>query len=199
MKYSICLLYIICFMYGGLCSCSHKSDHQRSIESKQDGQTLMEAYKNHNWNVVVAIGDTLIGDDDPKNITIPYAEALAAVGNYQKAIILLDKKITKNPSDYYLFETKGNVFYAAEEFDSALVNYEIVISMKPTYARPYINEGEIYEIVGEKEKAISSYIVAAKLFAVNNFSNESLEFCNRVLNLDPSNIEAKEIKEELIK
>ena len=31
---------------------------------------LCDAYENNNWEKVIAIGDTLIGEDDPKNISI---------------------------------------------------------------------------------------------------------------------------------
>ena len=82
------------FLFG-ICSCTSKTSHQQTTEKKQDGETLADAYKNRKWDLVVAIGDTLIGTDDPKNISIPYAEALAATGNPQKAIDVLNKKIEK--------------------------------------------------------------------------------------------------------
>jgi tetratricopeptide (TPR) repeat protein len=80
-----------------------------------------------------------------------------------------------------------------ESCDSAIINYEKVISLKPTYARPYINEGEICEILGDKPRAIANYLAAMRLFAANNFYQETLEFANRVLSLDPTNEEANEL------
>jgi tetratricopeptide (TPR) repeat protein len=199
MKTFTSILIVLSVLLFGICSCTSKTTtQQQTTEKKQDGETLAEAYKNGDWDLVVAIGDTLIGTDDPKNISIPYAEALAATGNPQKAIDVLNKKIEKTPGDYYLFETKGNVYYSAEKFDSAIINYDIVISMKPTYARPYINEGQIYEIIGDKNKAIDNYIIAAKLFSENNYIEETVEYCRRVLAIDSANIEAKKLLEQTL-
>lgn len=176
-----------------LTSCQNKQPSQVASEPKSDAQKLVEAYQKQDWKTVVSIGDTLIGEKDTINLTIPYAEALAATGNPQKALILLDKKLASTPDDYYLYQTKGNVYYLMEKFDSALINYEKVIEMKPTYARAYIFEGEIYELIGDKERAIANYLAAVKLFAANNYFQETKEFAARVLSLDSTNVEVKEL------
>ncbi len=183
-------------LLGGLfalSSCQRKQPTQAASVVKSDGQKLTEAYQKQDWKTIVAIGDTLVGDSDKMNLSIPYAEALAAVGNPQKAIEVLNRKLESNPDDYYLYQTKGNVYYSMERFDSALINYEMVIAMRPTYARPYINEGAIYELLGDKENAIANYLVAAKLFAENNYFQETMEYAKRVLVLDSTNVEAKEL------
>ena len=138
----------------------------------------------------------MIGEDDPRNISIMYAEALAAKGNIEKAINVLNKKIANKPDDYYLYQTKGNVYYLSKEYDSAIASYDKVIDMRPTYARPYMYEGEIYTIIGEKQKAIARYLEVVRLFADNDFINEVQELCNRVLSLDSTNVEAKEYLEQ---
>ena len=56
-----------------------------------------------------------------------------------------------------------------------------------------INEGEIYEIIGDKPRAIANYLAAARLFSANNFFGETTEYANKVLSLDPTNVEAKEL------
>ena len=180
-----------------LCSCNDKSNKQQVNQAKQGGELIEEAYKQGNWDLIISVGDTLIGDDDPHNISIAYAEALAAKGYFEKAINVLNRKITQKPDDYYLYQTKGNVFAMAEEYDSAIANYDIVIEMKPTYARPYINEGEIYEVLGEKEKAIKKYMVATYLFARNKFETEAYEMERRILRLDPDYKEVKELMHDM--
>ena len=174
-----------------LTSCQNKQPSQVASEPKSDAQKLVEAYQKQDWETIVSIGDTLIDEKDTMNLTIVYAEALAATGNPRKALNLLDKKLASTPDDYYLYQTKGNVYYLMEKLDSALINYEIVIEMKPTYARAYIFEGEIYELVGDKDRAIANYLAAAKLFAANNYHQETKEFATRVLSLDSTNVEAK--------
>lgn len=174
-------------------SCTNKQPVTASSVEKSAGEILAEAYQNKDWETVVSIGDTLISDKDTMNLTVLYAEALAATGNPQKALSLLDNKLESAPDDYYLYQTKGDVYYLMERYDSAIINYEKVISMKPTYARPYIHEGEICEIIGDKPRAVANYLAAMRLFAANNFYQETKEFANRVLALDSTNVEAKEL------
>ncbi len=176
-----------------LTSCQNKQPSQVASEPKSDGQKLVEAYQKQDWETIVSIGDTLIDDKDTMNLSILYAEALAATGNPRKALSILDKKLESAPDDYYLYQTKGDVYYLMERYDSAIINYEKVISMKPTYARPYIHEGEICEILGDKPRAVANYLAAMRLFAANNFYQETKEFANRVLSLDSTNVEAKEL------
>ena len=174
-------------------SCTSKQQVPASSVEKSVGEILVEAYQNKDWETVVSIGDTLISDKDTMNLTVLYAEALAATGNPRKALSFLDKKLESAPDDYYLYQTKGDVYYLMEGFDSAIINYEKVISMKPTYARPYIHEGKICEIIGDKPRAVANYLAAMRLFAANNFYQETKEFANRVLALDSTNVEAKEL------
>jgi tetratricopeptide (TPR) repeat protein len=174
-------------------SCTNKQPVTASSVEKSAGEILAEAYQNKDWETVVSIGDTLISDKDTMNLTVLYAEALAATENPQKALLILDKKLESAPDNYYLYQTKGDVYYLMEKYDSAIINYEKVISMKPTYARPYIHEGEICEIIGDKPRAVANYLAAMRLFAANNFYQETLEFANRVLSLDPTNEEANEL------
>ena len=188
-----------------LVSCNHSGKTSQSTDTTREvvnapkpaGALIEEAYKNGDWDKIISIGDTLIGDDDPKNISIVYAEALAAKGNIEKAIKVLDKKIIKNPDDYYLYNTKGNVFFVAEKYDSAIYYYDKTTEMRPTYARPYICKGEIYEAIGEKEKAIKNYMVATYLFARNNFETEAYEMERRILRLDPNYKEVKELMHDM--
>lgn len=156
-----------------LCSCNNASKGQQVNNHKDAMDLISEAYENNNWDLVISIGDTLIGDDDPKNISIIYAEALASKGNIEKAIHVLDNKIAIKPDDYYLLQTKGNVYYVAEKYDSAIVCYNKVIDMRPTYARPYVYEGEIYAELGKKQKAIARYLEAIELFATNNLIDDT--------------------------
>ena len=166
------ILAIACGIIGFLCSCSVKKQVQSTPTVKDDGQKVVDAYESGDWETVVAICDTLVDENDTKNLIIPYAEALAGVGNPQKAISLLDKKLKSTPDDYYLYQTKGNVYYSMEKFDSAIISYEKVISMRPSYARAYMNVGEDYELVDNKDKAIANYLEAAKLFVDNDYKEE---------------------------
>ena len=165
--------------------------------SKPAWTLIGEAYENKNWDLIISIGDTIIGEDDPRNISIFYAEALASKGYIEKAIKVLDKKIIRNPDDYYLYNTKGNVYFLAEKYDSAIYYYDKTTELGPAYARPYINKGKIYEIIGDKQKAIVNYMAAVRLFAANGFINEVQEFSNCILSLDSTNVEARGYLEQI--
>jgi tetratricopeptide (TPR) repeat protein len=180
-----------------LCSCNNNTKSKQVNQPKSGGELIEEAYKQEDWDLIISVGDTLLSDDDPHNISIAYAEALAFKGNIEKAINVLNRKIAQKPEDYYLYQTKGNIFAIIENFDSALANYDIVIEMKPTYARPYINEGEIYEILGEKKKAIEKYMVATFLFAKNRYETEAYEMEKRILKLDPDYKDVKELMHDM--
>jgi tetratricopeptide (TPR) repeat protein len=188
---------IVCGNTCFLSSCSDKKQTQSVTTVKQDGQKVVEAYEKGDWETIVSICDTLVDEKDSKNLMIPYAEALAAVGKPQKAIYLLDKKIESNPNEYFLYQTKGNVYYSMERFDSAIICYEKVISMRPTYARAYMNVGETYELIGNKDKAITNYLEAAKLFVENDYMEEAVKYTSRVLSLDSTNVEAKELLKQI--
>lgn len=181
----ILIAIIVCSSACLIGSCSNKKQSQTALMVKTDGQKVAEAYAKEDWETIVSICDTLIDDKDTMNLVIPYAEALAAVGNPQKGIYLLDKKLESNPTDYFLYQTKGNVYYTMERFDSAIICYEKVISMKPTYARAYMFVGE----------ALANYLEAAKLFVENNYLEEAMTYTSRVLILDSTNIEAIDLLE----
>lgn len=180
-----------------LCSCGNNSKEHKSEGAKPAWTLIGDAYKEKDWDLVISIGDTIIGEDDPRNIAIMYAEALAAKGHIEKAIRVLNKKISRNPDDYYLYNTKGNVYFYAEKFDSAIYYYDKTIELGPAYARPYIYKGEIYEIIDDKQKAIANYLLAVRLFAVHGFINEVQELSNRILSLDSTNVEAKGYLEQI--
>lgn len=175
-----------------LCSCMGSNTKEPKSDSSSGGDLLVEAYNKGDWEKILSICDTLYNDDDTRNVAIVYSEALAATGYFDESIEVLDRKIALDPSNYYLFQSKGNTYSVAEQYDSAIYYYNKVIEMKPTYARPYINKGDIYERIGDNQNAVASYLEAVRLFAENDFKDEVYMFCNRILDLDSANNEAKE-------
>ena len=51
--------------------------------------------------------------------------------------------------------------------------------------------------VMEKQKAIARYLEAIRLFEENDFIVETEYFCNRILDIDSSNVEAKRYLEQI--
>ena len=48
-----------------LCSCNNWSNNQQANQAKQGGELIEEAYKQGNWDLIISVADTMIGDDDP--------------------------------------------------------------------------------------------------------------------------------------
>lgn len=122
------------------CSCNNNSKNLQVNQTKQGGELIEEAYRQGNWDLIISVGDTIIGDDDPHNISIAYAEALAAKGNYEKAINVLNRKIVQKPDDYYLYQTKGNA--NLEEFQLGVCR-----------------GNEIKEWLSRNEGKVSNYVI----------------------------------------
>lgn len=175
-----------------LCSCLGNNTKETKSETSSGGNLLVEAYNKGDWEKILSICDTLYNEDDTRNVAIVYSEALAATGNYDESIVVLDRKIAQDPSNYYIFQSKGNTYSVAEQYDSAIYYYDKVIEMKPTYARPYVNKGDIYERIGDNQHAVASYLEAVHLFAGNGFKDEVYMYCKRILDLDSTNSDAKE-------
>lgn len=173
-----------------LFACHEKQAAEMIDASNPDIEKLIKAYESKDWATVVAIGDTLYDEAATSGLARIYAEALAGSGNPQKAIEILNAKLAQYPDDYYLLQTRGDVCTAAGELDSAIASYDKVIALRPTYARPYMYEGEIYELKGDTQKAISRYLGAARLFAANHYAAETAEYSMRILRLDSTNAEA---------
>ena len=51
--------------------------------------------------------------------------------------------------------------------------------------------------VMEKQKAIARYLEAIRLFEENDFIIETEYFCNRIFDIDSSNVEAKKYLEQI--
>ena len=84
------------------------------------------------------------------------------------------------------------------KFDSAIISYEKVISMRPSFARAYMNVGETYELIGNKDKAIANFLAAAQLFVDNDYIKEASVYAEKVLRLDSANREAKELQRQIL-
>ena len=184
--------FTLSFLLSSLLLFSCNQAKEQKANSSEDIDVLIEAYNNRDWEKILSICDTLYNKEDTKEVALVYSEALAATGHFDEAIIVLDRKIAQAPNNYYALQSKGNTYNVAEEYDSAIFYYDKVIEIRPTYARPYINKGGIYERLGNNEKAVSSYLEAVRLFAEHNLYDETYQYSKRILELDSTNSKAKE-------
>ena len=172
-------------------SCKSKSNE---IEWKQTDQTdrLMVLYQNYQWKEALACIDSLRKEGVSLDILPIEAECYAGIGEYATAINMVEKEIASSSQDkhHYLYHTLGNIYHFQKKYDKAIANYQKAIDIRPTYARPYIHLGETYQLLGDNERCIEYLLSAIDLFSQNDFHNEVIEYSNKVLSLDLSNIDA---------
>lgn len=172
-------------------SCKSKSNE---IEWKQTDQTdrLMVLYRNYQWKEALACIDSLRKEGVSLDILPIEAECYAGIGEYATAIDMVEKEIASSSQDkhHYLYHTLGNIYHFQKKYDKAIANYQKAIDIRPTYARPYIHLGETYQLLGDNERCIEYLLSAIDLFSQNDFHNEVIEYSNKVLSLDLSNIDA---------
>ena len=120
------------------------------------------------------------------------AECYAGIGEYDKAIGMLENEIKLDTIEkiYYCYQTLGQIYHLKKDYDNAVINYKKVIELRPTYARPYVNLGELYSSQGDKQQSVDYFILAIRLFVANEFYAEVIEFSGKVLSIDPVNTEA---------
>lgn len=172
-------------------SCKSKSNE---IEWKQTDQTdrLMVLYQNYQWKEALACIDSLRKEGVSLDILPIEAECYAGIGEYATAIDMVEKEIASSSQDkhHYLYHTLGNIYHFQKKYDKAIANYQKAIDIRPTYARPYIHLGETYQLLGDNERCIEYLLSTIDLFSQNDFHNEVIEYSNKVLSLDLSNIDA---------
>ena len=71
--------------------------------------------------------------------------------------------VTRNPGDIMAWDTLGTVVLVREGVDAALDIYERVGKISQTHSPLYLHLGDIYESIGDKDKAIKSYMRAIDL------------------------------------
>ena len=154
---------------------------------------LEKAYSSGEWEQTLYYLDTLktLGIDLQNVIPIK-AECYAGLGKYDKAISILEKEIELDTmlDIHYIYKTLGDVYYIKGDIEKAISAYEKAIDIRPSYARSYINLGELYSSQGDKQQSVDYFILAIRLFVANEFYAEVIEFSGKVLSIDPVNVEA---------
>ncbi len=183
MKKLLLLLIVVLFV-----SCSsNKQDREMFLKEK-----LLASYKSGEWQLALSYLDTLRNTGVDWDILPIEAECYAGIGEYDKAITMLEKEIELDTmSDiHYIYQTLGNIYSYNKDYDKSIINYKKTIELNPFYVRPYVNLAGIFELTGDKQQSVDYYMAAVKLFAEHQFIDETIEYSNRILSIDSENIEA---------
>ena len=168
---------ILTFFLCGLC-CFGQTTITEEYFNKIDG-----AYQNEEWEKVLQYCDSI---DYYKIDGFPYAllkaEALAGLERYDDAISYLKSgKNADGIEPYYITNTLGNVYWLKGDLETAISQYETTIELRPSYARPYVYLGYIYQQLEQKDKAIEYFMSAIELFYANNLLDEVEEFTKIII------------------
>ncbi|MBO7286975.1 MAG: tetratricopeptide repeat protein [Bacteroidales bacterium] len=168
---------ILTFFLCGLC-CFGQTTITEKYFNKIDG-----AYKNAEWEKVLQYCDSI---DYYKIDGFPYAllkaEALAGLERYDDAISYLKSgKNADGIEPYYITNTLGNVYWLKGDLETAISQYETTIELRPSYARPYVYLGYIYQQLEQKDKAVECFMGAIELFYANNLLDEVEEFTKIII------------------
>lgn len=90
---------------------------------------------------------------------------------------------------YYIHNALGNIYSYKSDYNKAIEHYKKSIQIQPTYARSYINVGDIYNHFNEKDSCVHYYLSAIKLFSENSFFNEVIDLSQRVISITSFNID----------
>ena len=168
---------ILTFFLCGLC-CFGQTTITEEYFNKID-----DAYQNAEWEKVLQYCDSI---DYYKIDGFPYAllkaEALAGLERYDEAINYLKSgKNADGIEPYYITNTLGNVYWLKGDLETAISQYETTIELRPSYARPYVYLGYIYQQLEQKDKAIEYFMSAIELFYANNLLDEVEEFTKIII------------------
>lgn len=183
MKKLLLLLIVVLFV-----SCSsNKQDREMFLKEK-----LFASYKSGEWQLALSYLDTLRSSGVDLDILLIEAECYAGIGEFDKAIAMLEKEIELDTMSniYYVYQTLGNIYHYKKDYDKSIINYKKTIELNPFYVRPYVNLAGIFELTGDKQQSVDYYMAAVKLFAEHQFIDETIEYSNRILSIDSENIEA---------
>lgn len=172
-----------------LLSCSSKN----SLDERKDLliNCFENAYQSGNWEQALRYIDTLRTLKVNLNIQPIEAECYAGLGQHEKAISLLENEIKLDTMKniYYIHNALGNIYSYKSDYNKAIEHYKKSIQIQPAYARSYINVGEIYNHLNEKDSCVHYYLSAIELFSENSFFNEVIDLSQRVISIDSLNID----------
>ena len=100
---------------------------------------------------------------------------LKDMGEYQKALEVLNEGQKIDPERTDIYNLMGFCFYKLKEHQKAIACFEKTLQLDPSSAIDYANIASNYRDIGENEKAIEYYETALKLDPSIEFARENLK------------------------
>ena len=99
-----------------------------------------------------------------------YLERSAYTALLQEALQDFDKVLSLNPRVVYAWFNKGNIYYEAKDFTSAMQCYTEAIKIDPDFGEAYFNRGLAYLNAGNKNQAFSDLSKAGELGVLPSYN-----------------------------
>ena len=104
---------------------------------------------------------------DPEN---SFLDRTAYMALLQEAVSDFDKALSLNPRVVYAWFNKGNIYYEAQDFTSALQCYSEAIKIDPEFGEAYFNRGLAYLNAGNKVQAFADLSKAGELGVLPSYN-----------------------------
>lgn len=122
----------------------------------------------------------------------------------QEQIEHLQTYLEKGMTDARIHFFMGNAYYASEQLDSAVAQYNIAVTLDENYAKAYVNMGITYDTMGQLGAARTAYVRAVEVnpedvlaychLGFNYYSRgehaKAIEHYQKALEIDPGSAQA---------
>ena len=162
---------------NGHCGDLHANSHYALINYYQE---FAEKHPNY-WSGYLYLLDQLIADEryDEAKVALKQVKTIKpsyvyyyyegdielALGNYQKSIELFNQGVKDYPEVWQVYLQRGDRLVRLGKYEEAIMDYEIALEKqeKPRYTDALISMAQVYEILGQYDKAIEVFERQIKL------------------------------------
>ncbi len=139
------------------------------------------------------------------NATLKQAKELEGAGNYDQAIVELQKATQVDPNQDLVWAYLGDAQRGAKKYTDAVESYQKALALKPTSGSYHSGLADAYAKSGQTDKAVQEYAAAAQADppnAASYYYNEGAVFTNtgkmdeavaafdKTIQLDPNRADA---------
>ncbi|MCH5235177.1 MAG: tetratricopeptide repeat protein [Muribaculaceae bacterium] len=116
-----------------------------------------------------AISDLKIANEN-KNEEEAFLDRNIYTALLQEALADYDKVLSLNPRVVYAWFNKGNIYYEAQDYTSAMQAYSEAIKIDPEFGEAYFNRGLAYLNSGNKAQAFADLSKAGELGVIPSYN-----------------------------
>lgn len=111
--------------------------------------------------------DSWLSEADANFLLKKQADLAAQQKDYNRALYLLDRLVTYEPSKAEHYNNRGLIHYATQQWEEAEADYNRAIALNPEQDRAYNNRANLYAVQQNWADAITDYDTAIDLNPLN--------------------------------